>query len=170
MPTDKRDIVGSWLTAEEAGRVEDADRAFASVARALIRRPPPSSFAAAVMARVASGSALQAGWWTAWGVRTAVSACLLTLGVVLGTWPVRSMFFAAVAAAETAVWGINQVVTGSVVWVKTALAMWGSAAHASVVVGRLLVTPGPALWVVMNLAVAACACAALQRLLMSQED
>jgi hypothetical protein len=168
--TDKRDIVGNWLTAEQAGRSEDADRAFVSVAQALIRRPPPSSFAAAVMARVASDADPQAGWWTAWGGRTAVAACLLTLGVVLGTWPVRSMFFAVLAAAEAAVWGIDQVVTGSVVWVKTALTMWSSAAHAAVVVGRLLVTPEPALWVLVNLAVAACGCAALQRLLMSQED
>jgi hypothetical protein len=170
MATDKRDIVCDWLAAEQAGTPEEADRAFASVARALPKLPPSRRFSANVMARVASRKAPLAVWWSAWGVRAAVAASLVTLGVVLGTWSARSMFFAAVATAQAVVWGIDQALTGSVVWIETALTMWGSAAHAAVVVGRLLVTPGPALWVCANLAVAACACAALQRLLVSQED
>ena len=170
MATDKRDIVGDWLAAEQAGKADEADRAFASVARALPKLPPSGRFSANVMARVASHPAPLAGWWSSWGVRAAVAASLVTLGVVLGTWSVRSMLFAAVATAQTVVWGIDQVVTGSVVWIETALTIWGSAAHAAVVVGRLLVTPGPALWVCANLAVAACACAALQRLLVLRED
>ena len=170
MATDKRNIVGDWLAAEEAGRHEDADRAFASVAGALPMLTPSREFASKVMARIAPRTASPAAWWSSWDVRVAVAASLVTLGIVLGTWSARSMLFAAIAMAQAVVWGINQVVMGSVVWVETALTMWGTAAHAAVVVGRLLVTPGPALWVCANLAVAACACAALQRLLVSQED
>jgi hypothetical protein len=170
MPTDHRDIVGDWLAAERAGRSEEADRAFASVALALPKQQPSRRFAANVMAQVALRTPPLADWWTLWGVRTAVAASMVTLGVVLGTWSPRSMLFAAVASAQTFVWGLDQVVTGSVVWIETALTMWGSAAHAAVVIGRLLITPGPAMLVCANLAVAACACAALQHLLASQEN
>jgi len=170
MRTEDREIVRHWLAAEHAGRSEEADRVFAAVALALPKRQPSRRFVANVMARVAPGTQSLARWWTSWGVRAGVAASMLTLGVVLGTWSPRSMFFAAVATGQTVVWGLGQVVTGSVVWIETALTMWGTAAHAAVVVGRLLITPGPAMLVCANLAVAACACAALQRLLPSQED
>lgn len=170
MRTEERDIVGGWLAAERAGRSEDADKAFASVALALPKLHPSRRFAADVMARVASGTQPLADWWTSWGLRAGVATAMLTLGVLLGTWSTRSIFFAAVATVQALVSGLDQVVTGSVVWIEIALTMWGSAAHAAVVVGRLLVTPGPALLVGANLAVAACAYAALQRLLASQED
>jgi hypothetical protein len=170
MRTDHRNIVGDWLAAERTGRSEEADRAFASVAVALPKLGPSRRFTVNVMARVASGTQPLAGWWTWWAVRAAVAASMVTLGVVLGTWPSRSMFFAAVGVARTFAWGLDQVMTGSLVWIETALTIWASAAHAAVVVGRLLITPAPAMLVTANLAVAACACAALQRLLASQED
>ncbi len=170
MRTEDPALVGDWLAAEQAGRPEDADRAFASMALALPKRSPSQQFANHVMARVTSRPLPLAGWWMSWGVRVAAAASMVTLGVVLGTWSARSMLFAAVATARTFIWGLDQVVAGSVVWIETALTMWGSVAHAAVVVSRLLVTPGPAMLVCVNLAVAACACAALQRLLASQED
>lgn len=170
MISDKRNLVREWLAAEDAGRPEAADRAFASVAEALPRRRPPSAFGAAVMARVAMGTPPMVTWWSSWGVRAAVAASIVTLGVGLGTWSSRSMLFAVIATAQAFVWGIDQVVTGGAVWIETALTLWGSAAHAAVVLGRLLVAPGPALLVGANLAVAVCAFAALHRLLASQED
>jgi len=171
MIADKRDMVRDWLAAERAGRSEEADRVFSSLAQALPKRRPPGSFAAGVMARVNSAAAQPAGsWWAWWGVRAGVAASVLTLGLVLGSWSARSMFFTAIAAAQSVAWGLDQVVTGSVVWIETGLTLWGSAAHAAVVVGRLLVAPGPAMLVGANLAIAVCAFAALRRLLVSQED
>jgi hypothetical protein len=170
MRTENLDKLGDWLEAERTGRSEEADRAFASIARTLPILSPSRRFAANVMARVAPRTQPLASWWTAWGVRAAVAASLVTLGVVFGTWSARSMLFAAVATAQALAWELDQVVTGGVVWIEIALTMWGSVAHAAAVVGRLLITPGPAMLVSANLAVAACACAALQRLLASQEE
>ena len=170
MIRDMRRLVREWLEAEEAGRPDQADSAFASVAEALPHRRPSAEFAAAVMARVAMGTPSVVNWWASWGVRAGVAASVVTLGIGLGTWSSRSMLFAAIATAQAFVWGIDQVVAGGAVWIETALTLWGSAAHAAVVLGRLLVAPGPALLVGVNLAVAVCAFAALHRLLASQED
>jgi hypothetical protein len=170
MRTEQRDVVRAWLEAERAGWPEEADRAFAPVSLALAKRLPSRRFSAGVMARMARQAPPLAGSWAWWGVRAAVMASLVTLGVALGTWSPRSMFFAAVATAQSFSWALGQVVAGGVVWVETALTMWGSVAHAAAVVGRLLVTPGPAMLVAANLLVAACGCAALQRLLAAQEE
>ena len=170
MGNDTPDIVRGWLAAERAGTADEADRAFAPVALALPKRQPSRRFTVDVMARIALHTKPVVKWWTWWGVQTGVAASLVTLGVVLGTWSPRSMLVTTIASAQALVWGLDQVVTGSVVWIETALTLWGGAAHAAVVVGRLLVTPGPALLVGANLAVAASACVALQRLLAPQED
>jgi hypothetical protein len=170
MRPEDRDVVRNWLHAEETGGAEAADRAFASVASALPMRLPSRRFAARVMTRVSASTTPLTVWRTSWEARLAVAASLITLGVVLGTWSFRSMFFATLAIAQSFAWGVGQVATGSVVWIETALAMWETAAHAAAVLSRLLATPGPAMVVGVNVAVAACACAALRRLLASQEE
>jgi hypothetical protein len=167
MGAEDRKIVRIWLEAERAGRSEEADRAFASLSSGLPRRQPSPRFAAHVMARIAPA---RVAWLAFGGARAATVMSLVTLGVVLGTWSSRSMFLAGVAIAQSCAWGLGQVATGGMVWIETVLTVWGSAAHAAAVLGRLLTTPGPALIVGLNLVVAAGACAALQRLLASQED
>lgn len=170
MRNDEQNTVRDWLEVERIGKAEEADRAFASVARVLPRWEPSRRFATGVMARLASVTQPAVEWWAWWAVRGAVAASVVTLGVVLGTWSARSMFFAAIAVAQSLVWGVDRVVSGTAVWIETALTLWGSAAHAAVVVGRLLVAPEPAMLVGASLAIAACGYAALQRLLALQED
>lgn len=168
MRTDRQTNLRAWLTAEEAGRPEEADGLFRAIARLLPRVGPPDRFADRVLARIAPAPKAD-DIWAAWWLRAAIATTLVTAGVAAGSWPVRTTFRAVLASLHLAIWGVDQVGTGLQAWVGSALTAWAGLAQAAVVLGRLLVAPGPAMLLTLNLAVAGAAFAALQRLLAQEE-
>jgi len=172
MRTDDRLNVRTWLEAERAGRIDEADRQFKLLAVALPRLGPLPGFAERVLVRVraAIAPAPAMGLWNAWWLHGLVAASVITLGAVLGSWSARAVLFTVLASIQTVAWGLARTGAALQAWVGTALTVWEGVAHAGIVIGRLLVAPAPALMLTLNLAVAASAVAALQRLLARQED
>ena len=170
MRTEDRHIVRAWLEAERAGRTDEADRRFRHVAVALPRLEPSWWFTGRVMARLGFLRWAGGDVWRSWWLRGMVAASVVTLGAALGTWTARSALFTAVASAETVGWGVSQASVGVGAWARLAFTVWTAVAHAGLVVGRLLASPETAFILMLNLAVAASAAAALQRLLARQEE
>ena len=170
MRTDDRLNVRAWLEAEQAGQVDEADRRFRVLTVVLPRLEASLGFVDRVLDRMGTRWAPAGSVWTGWWLRGMVAASVVTLGAVLGSWSVRAVLFTVLASIQTVAWALGQAVAGAQAWIGTALTVWDGVAHAGIVVGRLLVAPGPALMLTLNLAVAASAVAALQRLLARQED
>jgi len=171
MGTVHRDIVADWLAAEAAGRQDEADLAFAGVAEALPGLAPSPQFVSSVMQRVATERvAGPSAVWASWWLRAMVAASLVMLGAVSGTVTWKSVLFASLTTVQTVAWGLNQLAAGGRAWLGAALAAWDGVAHVGAALGRVLVAPGPAAVILVNLAVASCALAALQRLLIRQES
>ncbi len=169
MATNAHRVVREWLAAERAGRAEDADRSFRTVAGALPRLGPPARFTDAVMARVGAMRAAPDPW-SHWWVRAAVATCVLSAGGAGISLSPQGWFMAILTSLRTVALGVGDLSSALQAWVAGAVALWMGLAHAAVVVGRQIAGPAPLLILLLNFAMAAGALAALRRLMPSQEN
>jgi hypothetical protein len=168
MRTELHDHVRNWMGAEESGHDDAADRGFARVAAGWPRRQASPDFARQVFRKIGLPAPVS-DVWAAWWMRALTAgalglAGLFALSVSPAAWVVA--WLSSVGAAAVA---LERTWTAIGVWMGAVVAVWSGVAHAALVVGRLMAAPGPLMLLAVNLTVAACAFAALRRLLVSQE-
>ena len=168
MVTERDARAADWLNAERAGRVDEADERFRSVARVLDRLELPRGFAAAVAARLTeAGRAPDV--WSAWWTRAAIAALVLSAGATAAALPPQGWFRAVLASLQSVALGVGDASSAAGAWVAGALAVWTGLGRAAGVVGRQMVGPEPVFFLCLQFVLAAGAFVALRRLTAGQE-
>jgi len=168
MVTERDARAAEWLNAERAGRVDDADERFRSVARVLDRFEMPRGFAAAVAARVAEARRVP-DVWSAWWTRAAIAASVLSAGAAAAALPAQGWFRAGLASLQSVALGLGDASAAAWAWIAGALAVWSGLGRAAAVVGRQMAGPEPVFFLALQFVLAAGAFAALRRLTAGQE-
>jgi hypothetical protein len=157
-----------WRRAEEQDGIDEADRAFAELARdwhgvqapaALIRR------VAALGRSVAEPPSRWASWW----LRTPVAAAVVASGVVLGALPSGSVPVLLLASVQAVASGVGWVLGVGGAWLSAVLVVGESLVHVALVLGRATVEPLPLTLLVMNLLVASGGLFVLRRVMVVRE-
>lgn len=167
MNPDPMDPIVRWTQAEREGEAELADRAFRTLAEAWPRHEAPAGLVAGVMRRLPAAD--RAAPWTLWWVRAAVSAVLLVAGAVLSWQPTPPAVAMGRSAWDGVTGGLHWLVVAAATWTEAASAVLKPLATAARVVAPMLTLPGPALFCVVNILLAAGALAVLRRLMVNRE-
>lgn len=161
--------VRAWIAAEQAGRADEADRRFRSVARSIGRLAPPAGLADAVLARLTIAAAAR-DVWSRWWARTAVATAVLSAGAAGAMITPAGWFRSLLASLHAAALSLGDASAAAWAWVAGAVTVWSGLGRAAAVLGRQLAGPEPMILLAVQFALAAGALAALRRLLPEQEN
>jgi hypothetical protein len=165
MEADKRRLVTVWQDAEGAGRLDEADAAFRTVAAGWPRRAVPAGLARRVAALAPRPESLWASWW----VRVPVGAAVGSVGVALGWQSAGTLASMGLASFQAVAAGVGTALDATGLWVSMVAAVASPLMLAASALGRALAEPGPVAVLVVGFGISVGALAALRRVLVVRE-
>ncbi len=165
MTADPRRIVTAWLDAEDAGRLDEADAAFRTVAAGWPRQAVPADLARRLRALAPEATDPWASWW----VRVPVGVAVFTVGLALGWQSAGTLASMGLASFQTVAAAVGAALGVVTIWVSMVAAVASPLVLAASALGRALAEPGPAAILVVGFGISAGALAALRRVLVVLE-
>lgn len=160
----------AWLRAENDGRQEDADRLLRHVMASVPRLTPAAGFAGrAVAASRVFARAAAGGMFARWWVRGLVGVAMVLMALAAASASWAGLVSAGVVGVQGAAHGIALAWDWTASWAVTAWSVWTVLAQIGTGAAAAMATLPAAVFLLMNLVVAAAALAALRRLLVPQE-
>ncbi len=161
----ERDI-DDWLTAEESGSDEQADRALLRALSAIPRREPGPAFVDRVLCAIGAARGVAPIWRSAW-LRVAVLGGLVATGLAVGLLPALVSFGAVTHLAAGGVFGAWHLIGR---WLAASFLSWDIVQDVGFALRRSLLTPVAIAVLLANVFVAAASLFGLRRLLGAREE
>ena len=167
-----RNMGGKWLVwrkAETGESPEDADRAFAALARQWPRGPAPAGLTSRIAALGVAERGVPAWQWSGLGFRALVGAGLVISGVMLGTLSGRALGTLFLASLQMVAVGCGNVLAVVSGWGSLVMAVGLPVVRAAHAIAGVLVEPLPMVVLLVNVLIASAALVVLRRLMAVQE-
>jgi hypothetical protein len=160
----------AWLRAEQAGRLDEADRLFRGVMSGVPRLAPGSDFAQRVLVAVGLAAPARApGLWVRWWMYALVGTALTLSAFAMASVSGPRMFGAGVGVIHTAAVSASRLWAWAGTGATAGWSIWQLLAQIGGALATILSVPAAGAFVAVNLLVAASALIALRRLLIPQE-
>jgi hypothetical protein len=157
-----------WRENEAGGRPDEADRAFAALAKGWARADVPAGLAARI-ARAASTAPVRGGFWASGWVQAQAAAAVVVTGAVLAGLSTGSLGSLFLASFQTVAGGVGAVLRWADACASAAGAIGRPLVQIVGVLADVMVEPVPLLVLGINVALASAALAVLRRVLTVRE-